>query len=108
MGDGGSSGTVNLVTRKPLDNPGFNIAGTIEATVGDLADEWSPGGSVPVSDPWDTGAGTFGLQFGSANLELLSRTHASQLTAPCFRASTIDGTSYRYTAFGSCGFLLRH
>ncbi|MBA4165536.1 MAG: TonB-dependent receptor, partial [Erythrobacter sp.] len=32
MVDGGISGTVNLVTRKPLDNPGFHIAGTIEAT----------------------------------------------------------------------------
>ena len=33
---------VNLVTRKPLDNPRLHIAGTIEANYGDLREEWSP------------------------------------------------------------------
>lgn len=104
MVDGGISGTVNLVTRKPLDNPGFNIAGTIEATVGDLADEWSPGGSVLVSNTWETGAGTFGLQLGYAKSELISRTDASQITDPCFRADTLDGPCIRALGVGSGGF----
>jgi len=40
MIDGGISGTVNLVTRKPLDKPGLHIAGTIEGNYGDMAKEW--------------------------------------------------------------------
>ena len=39
MIDGGIAGTVNLVTRKPLENPGFHIAGSIEGNYGDLAKE---------------------------------------------------------------------
>ena len=70
MVEGGIAGTVNLVTRKPLDRRGFHIAGTLETNVGDLADEWSPGGSVLVSDTFETGAGTFGLQLGYARSEL--------------------------------------
>ncbi|MXO88704.1 TonB-dependent receptor [Alteraurantiacibacter aestuarii] len=86
MIDGGIAGTVNLVTRRPLDNAGLNIAGTIEATVGDLADKWSPGFSVLASNTWETGAGSFGLQFGYAQSELISRTDASQITDPCYRS----------------------
>ncbi|WP_343344141.1 TonB-dependent receptor [Sphingomicrobium sp. XHP0239] len=86
MVDGGIAGTVNLVTRKPLDNQGFKIAGTLEATVGDLAEEWSPGLSVLASNTADTNIGTFGLQLGFAQSELISRTDASQVTDPCYRA----------------------
>ncbi|OGS52051.1 MAG: TonB-dependent receptor [Erythrobacter sp. RIFCSPHIGHO2_12_FULL_63_10] len=104
MVDGGISGTVNLVTRKPLDNPGLNIAGTIEATIGDLAEEWSPGVSILASNTWDTGAGTFGIQLGYAKSELVSRTDASQITDPCFRADTLDGPCIRARGVGSGGF----
>ena len=91
MVDGGIAGTVNLVTRKPLDNAGFKLAGTVEATVGDLAEEWSPGFSVLASNTADTNIGTFGLQLGFAQSELVSRTDASQVTDPCYRADLNTG-----------------
>ena len=92
MVEGGISGTVNLVTRKPLDNPGFKIAGTVEYNVGDLAEEWSPGFSVLASNTWETRIGTFGLQAAYAQQELVTRTDASQITDPCYRPDTLLAT----------------
>ncbi|MHA6334020.1 TonB-dependent receptor [Qipengyuania sp. CAU 1752] len=103
MIDGGIAGTVNLVTRKPLDTSGLKIAGTIEATVGDLADEWSPGFSGLISNTFDTGVGTFGLQLGYARSELVSRTDASQLTDPCYRDASLTGGCFRTTSVFSDG-----
>ncbi|SMQ73378.1 TonB-dependent receptor [Altererythrobacter xiamenensis] len=104
MVDGGIAGTVNLVTRKPLDNPGFNFAGTIEANWGDLAEEWSPGFSGIISNTWDTPGGSrFGLQLGYANSELISRTDASQLTDPCYRDAGLTTTCIRTTNVSSNG-----
>jgi TonB-dependent receptor len=88
MVDGGVAGTVNLVTRKPLDTNGLKVAGTIGTTYGDLREEWTPEFSGLVSNTWDTGAGTFGLQLGYAYSELKSRTDASQVTDPCYRLGT--------------------
>ncbi|MEH6826931.1 MAG: TonB-dependent receptor [Parasphingorhabdus sp.] len=104
MIDGGLSGTVNLVTRKPLDTPGLKIAGTIEANIGDLAEEWSPGFSVLASNTFESGIGTFGLQLGYAQSELVTRTDASQITDPCYRADTLDGPCFRVRGVGSGGF----
>ena len=104
MIDGGIAGTVNLVTRKPLDRRGFHIAGTIEANVGDLAKEWSPGISFLGSNTWETDAGTLGVQFGYSRSELISRTDASQLTDPCYRAATLNGPCQRVLSVGSGGF----
>ncbi|MCJ7421438.1 TonB-dependent receptor [Sphingomicrobium astaxanthinifaciens] len=105
MVEGGISGTVNLVTRKPLDNPGLKIAGTIEANVGDLAKEWSPGFSGLVSNTWDFEAGTIGLQAAYAQQELVTRTDASQITDPCFRPETLlaDQPCFRSLPTGSGG-----
>lgn len=106
MIDGSIAGTVNLVTRKPFDNPqGLTIAGTLEANYGDLAKEWSPGFSGIISNTWDTAGGSrLGLQFGYSKSELISRTDASQLTDPCYRAATLDTTCIRPQAVGSGGF----
>ncbi len=104
MIDGGISGTVNLVTRKPLDKRGFNIAGTIEGNYGDLAKEWSPGFSVLASNTFETGAGTFGIQLAYAQSELVTRTDASQITDPCYRAPTLDQPCIRIRPVGSGGF----
>lgn len=102
--EGGIAGTVNLVTRKPLDRRGTHIAGTIEANVGDLAEEWSPGFSFVGSTTFDVGGGTFGVQLGYARSELVSRTDASQLTDPCYRAPTLNGPCLRVRPVGSGGF----
>lgn len=104
MIDGGISGTVNLVTRKPLDKRGFSIAGTVEGNYGDLAKEWSPGFSILASNTFETGIGTFGLQLAYAQSELVTRTDASQITDPCYRARTLDAGCIRVRAVGSGGF----
>lgn len=93
--EGGIAGTVNLVTRKPLDRPGTHIAGTIEANYGDLAQETSPGFSVTGSTTFENNAGTIGVQLGYARSELISRTDASQITDPCYRAPSLDGPCLR-------------
>ncbi|MDE1467599.1 TonB-dependent receptor [Aurantiacibacter sp. D1-12] len=104
MIEGNISGLVNLVTRKPLDNPGFNIAGTLEVNYGDMAEEWSPGFSGLVSNTFDSGIGTFGLQLGYSQQELVTRTDASQLTDPCYRADTLDSGCLRVVNVGSGGY----
>ncbi|MFN4020080.1 MAG: TonB-dependent receptor [Erythrobacter sp.] len=104
MIEGGIAGTVNLVTRKPLDRPGFHIGGTIETNVGDLAKEWSPGFSVLASNTWETDAGTVGFQLGYARSELVSRTDASQVGDPCYRPASLTGGCLRVRPVGSGGF----
>lgn len=104
MVEGGIAGTVNLVTRKPLDSKGLKIAGTIGGNYGDLREEWSPELSGLISNTWETDAGDFGLQFGYASSELESRTDASQVTDPCYRADTLDGPCFRTQAVSSAGF----
>ena len=103
MIEGGIAGTVDLVTRKPLDTDGLKIAGTIAGNYGDLREEWSPEFSGLISNSWETDAGDFGLQFGYAKSELESRTDASQVTDPCYRADTLDGPCFRIQTVSSAG-----
>ncbi len=103
MIDGGIAGTVNLVTRKPLDSSGTRLSGSIEGTVGDLAKEWSPGFSLLGSTNFESDAGSIGFQLGYTKSELVSRTDASQVTDPCYRASTLTGTCIRPTNVNSGG-----
>lgn len=104
MVEGGIAGTVNLVTRKPLDRRGTHIAGTIEGNYGDLAQEWAPGFSVTGSTTFENDAGSIGIQFGYAKSELISRTDASQITDPCYRAASLDGGCIRPRQVGDGGF----
>ncbi|WP_066532646.1 TonB-dependent receptor [Erythrobacter sp. CCH5-A1] len=104
MIEGGIAGTVNLTTRKPLNRPGFHISGTLEGNIGDLQEEWSPGGSVLVTKTFEGERGSLGLQFGYARSELVSRTDASQITDPCYRAATLNGPCFRPRPVGSGGF----
>ncbi len=103
MIEGSISGTVNLVTRKPLDSRGLKIAGTVEGNIGDLAEEWSPGFSILASNTFDSNIGTFGIQLAYAQSELVTRTDASQITDPCYRAATLDGPCFRVRPVGSGG-----
>lgn len=105
MIEGAIAGTVNLVTRKPLDSDGFSVAGTIGGNYGDLRDKWSPEFSGLISNKWETNAGNFGLQFGYAYSELKSRTDASQVTDPCYRTAPFDsGTCIRALSVVDGGF----
>jgi TonB-dependent receptor len=103
MVEGGIAGTVNLVTRKPLDRRGTHIAGTIETNVGDLADEWSPGFSMLGSTTLEGDRGSLGLQLGYARSELISRTDASQVGDPCYRPANFTGSCFRVRPVGSGG-----
>ncbi|MEL6877590.1 MAG: TonB-dependent receptor [Pseudomonadota bacterium] len=105
MIEGGPSGTVNLVTRKPLDNPGTKLAGTIGANYGDLRGEWSPEFSLLGSTTVETAGGSLGFQLSYAKSELKSRTDASQVADPCYRAPTLDGPCLRALSVGSGGFV---
>lgn len=102
--EGGIAGTVNLVTRKPLDRRGTYLAGSLEGNYGDLAQEWSPGGSFLGSTTFEGERGSLGLQFGYARSELISRTDASQLTDPCYRAASLNGPCFRVSPVTSAGF----
>ena len=104
MVEGAIAGTVNLVTRKPLDTGGLKIAGTIGANYGDLREKWSPEFSGLISNSWDTEIGSFGLQLGYAYSELKSRTDASQIGDPCYRDPALDSGCLRALAVGSGGF----
>ena len=101
MIDGGIAGTVNLVTRKPLDTDGLRLAGSAEMNWGDIAEESSPTVSFLGSNSWDTNVGSFGLQLGYAQSELNTRSYASQVTDPCYRADTLDAGCIRVANVGS-------
>ena len=99
MIDGGIAGTVDLVTRKPLDTNGVRLAGSAEYNYGDIAEDGSPTISFLGSNNWETNAGTFGLQLGYAQSELNTRSYASQVTDPCYR----DPTTLQQPDFGGTG-----
>lgn len=103
MIEGSIAGTVNLVTRKPLDSRGTRLSGSIEATMGDLAEEWSGGFSLLGSTTFEGDAGSIGIQLGYTQSELISRTDASQVTDPCYRAATLTGPCIRTTGVSSGG-----
>ncbi len=104
MIEGQIAGLVNLVTRKPLDNPGLNIAGSIEANYGDLREEWSPTFNILGSNTFDSAIGTFGLQLSYSWSELQSRTDASQVADPCYRNADLSGGCLRVFDVNSGGF----
>lgn len=102
--EGHIAGLVNLVTRKPLDNRGLHVAGSIEANYGDLRQEWSPTFNILASDTFETSHGTFGVQFSYSNSKLKSRTDASQLVDYCYRPANLSGGCARIFNLNSGGF----
>ncbi|WP_315760724.1 TonB-dependent receptor [Sphingomonas sp. Y38-1Y] len=87
--EGGLAGTVNLNTRKPLDNRGFHIGGGIEANYGDFRKQWAPTASLLLSNTWETGIGTFGVLVNGSYSRLKSRADGIQIT----NVQTRDGGS---------------
>lgn len=59
MIEGSQGGTVNIVTRKPLDKAGFQAAASAEISYSDLSEKVGYGGSVLVSDTFADD--TFGM-----------------------------------------------
>ncbi len=75
MIEGGLSGTVDLRTRLPFDSAERVIAFSGEYTLGDLAEEAKPSGSLLFSDRFDTGIGEIGFLASVSTSELTSNTH---------------------------------
>ncbi len=80
MIEGGLAGTVNLVTRKPLDRGGLNFAFGAEANYGDFAREWTPTFSALISNTWESDIGTFGILVSGAYSQIRSRSDGLQIT----------------------------
>lgn len=79
--EGGIAGTVNLITRKPFDNQGQTIAGTIEGNYGDFREEWTPTFSGLYSNNWETNAGRFGILVNGVFSELKTRSDGTQVSS---------------------------
>lgn len=70
---GGIAGTVNLITRKPLDTNERLISFNAKANYGDYRKEVTPSFSALFSDSWETDAGTFGFLVAGSHSEYESR-----------------------------------
>ncbi|MEM9529334.1 MAG: TonB-dependent receptor [Pseudomonadota bacterium] len=74
MIEGGIGGSVNLVTRRPFDNPADTLQFSLESNYSDFREKWSPTGSVLWSDRWvQDGGSEFGALLSVAYSELFSR-----------------------------------
>lgn len=72
--EGGLGGTVNLLTKKPFDYDGMEIALTTEGNYGDFVEEISPSVSALFSNRWNVGGGEIGLLLDVAYSEAATRT----------------------------------
>ncbi len=70
---GGIAGTINLITRKPLDSDERLISFTAKANYGDYRQEVTPSFSALFSDNWDTSAGKFGFLIAGSQSEYQTR-----------------------------------
>jgi outer membrane receptor protein involved in Fe transport len=104
MIEGSIAGTVNLVTRKPLDRKGTHISGSVEGNYGDLRESWSPTFNLLGSTTYESDAGSIGFQLGYSKSKLESRTDASQISDPCYRTAALDQGCIRALSVGSGGF----
>jgi iron complex outermembrane receptor protein len=68
--EGGVAGTVEMYTARPLDNPGFRGAATLQGGYNDLSESWDPRGTITVSTT--NKAETIGFLFSGAYTERTS------------------------------------
>lgn len=81
MIEGGIGGTVNLITRKPLDIDDQLLVFSADYSYGDLAESWSPSYSGLVAKAFDGPLGRWGVLLNYANSELVGETHGIQSDA---------------------------
>jgi TonB-dependent receptor len=74
MIEGGIAGTVDLRTRTPFDQKGLLVTGSFRENYGDRSKQWTPEGSVLISDTWDTAIGKFGLLGEYAYSHVITQT----------------------------------
>jgi TonB-dependent receptor len=91
--EGGTGGQIDLRTKLPFDfGPGWHAAGNAQVSYGDLAKATDYGGSVLVSNRWDTGIGEIGLLVDVAHSRLTSRSNFFR-AEPYFRKRLIGDTT---------------
>src|SRR5690606_2282745 len=77
--EGGLGGTVNLRTRKPFDEQGRKIAGSVDYNYGDKAKDARPSASFLFSDRWQTGVGEMGFLANLSYSELATQSDGIQI-----------------------------
>jgi TonB-dependent receptor len=77
--EGGLGGTINLRTRKPFDEPGRKIAGSLDYNYGDKAKDARPSASFLFSDRWQTGVGEMGFLANISYSEMATQSDGIQI-----------------------------
>ncbi|BCD96318.1 TonB-dependent receptor [Marinagarivorans cellulosilyticus] len=96
--EGGIAGTINIVTRKPLDSDGLVLGGSVKAVYADLIGETSPELSGIFSNSIDTDTGRYGFMLNLSSSEFQSRVEQVayhnfyERSARGVDASTVTGT----------------
>jgi len=72
--EGGVGGSIDLVTKKPFDYDGLEVAATVEGNYGDFIEETNPSASVLLSNRWKTGNGEVGVLLDVAYSKAATRT----------------------------------
>ncbi|GAB3101329.1 TonB-dependent receptor [Lysobacter terrae] len=76
--EGGATGTVDIITRNPLNfEKGFSIFGTAGAVYADLPDKWDP--QISVLGNWKNADGTFGIMLQAFSEERHLRRDGQEL-----------------------------
>jgi iron complex outermembrane receptor protein len=68
--EGNLAGLINVRSRRPFDFRGFELAGGLNATYADLAEDWAWNGNILISNRWDAGEGEFGALLNVSYTEL--------------------------------------
>ena len=74
MTEGGISGNINLITRKPFDKEELVLGITAKAQYADLIDDVTPEVSALASNVWETDAGKFGALFSATFQNVTTRS----------------------------------
>lgn len=80
--EGGIGGLINVVTRKPLDKPGFTLSGSARGRYSDLPDKVDPMFSALISNSWDVGDGEFGILVAGSFQQRAFESHVVNVGAP--------------------------
>jgi iron complex outermembrane receptor protein len=81
MIEGGIGGTINLVTRKPLEIDDQLLAFSVDYSYGDLAETWRPTFSGMVAKVFDTSVGRWGFLLNYVDSQLVGQSHGIQSDA---------------------------
>lgn len=88
--EGGTGGQIDLRTKLPFDfSPGWHAAGSLEVSLGDLAEKTDYSGSFLVTNRWTTGIGDIGILVDLAHSRLTSQSNFFR-TEPYFRKRLVN------------------